>query len=321
MTKLKNFFLNEEVTIQLTNIIKNKSFANGYIFYGAEGIGKKQAALQFVKEIFNQYPSNGNIEKKITNKNHPDFLVIEPSAGILENKSSKVSENEKTKKNSTEIIKVSQIRNIKNFLGQKSIDSEKKIILIIDAHLLNEAASNCLLKTLEEPTNGIFILLTSKINLLLDTIISRCQIIRFKSLSDKQIENILKEHLDISKIEIFQKFNFQDLINSVNGSPAKLLKNIDVWNNLAEKILCKFDDLFQDTLEIFELSKLITEQLEINQQTYLANLIQIMWWRKSKNINLVKRLETLKLRLRNNIQPRLAWEVFFLKVYLNDDQT
>jgi len=35
--------------------------------------------------------------------------------------------------------------------------------LIIDAHLLNEAASNCLLKTLEEPNNGIFILLTSKL--------------------------------------------------------------------------------------------------------------------------------------------------------------
>ena len=40
----------------------------------------------------------------------------------------------------------------------------------MDAHLLNEAASNCLLKTLEEPTNGIFILLTSKIDHLIDTV-------------------------------------------------------------------------------------------------------------------------------------------------------
>jgi len=49
-------------------------------------------------------------------------------------------------------------------------------------------SANYLLKTLEEPSNGIFILLTSKLNLLLDTIISRCQIVRFRSISSKQIK-------------------------------------------------------------------------------------------------------------------------------------
>jgi len=46
--KKNNFFLNEEVNSTLKNIIKNKSFANGYIFYGAEGLGKKHTALQFI---------------------------------------------------------------------------------------------------------------------------------------------------------------------------------------------------------------------------------------------------------------------------------
>ena len=114
-------------------------------------------------------------------------------------KNSKSSDTEKTIKSGSEIIKIAQIRNIKTFLGQKSINSEKKIVLIIDAHLLNEAASNCLLKTLEEPSNGIFILLTSKLNLLLDTIISRCQIVRFRSFSSKQIKSILTKYLDTSK--------------------------------------------------------------------------------------------------------------------------
>ena len=40
-----NFFLNKEVNTFLSNIIKNKSFANGYIFYGAEGVGKKIRGL------------------------------------------------------------------------------------------------------------------------------------------------------------------------------------------------------------------------------------------------------------------------------------
>ena len=66
--------------------------------------------------------------------------------------------------------------------------------MVSDAHLLNEAASNCLLKILEEPSNGIFILLTSKLNLLIDTIKSRCQLIRFKSFSCTQIESFLREN-------------------------------------------------------------------------------------------------------------------------------
>ena len=140
--KKNNLFLNEEVNSCLNNIIKNKSFANGYIFYGAEGVGKKQTALQFIKEIFKQSSPSDNVEERITNNNHPDFLTIEPDS-LLVTKNSGSSNLEKTIKGGSEIIKIAQIRNIKTFLGQKSINSEKKIVLIIDAHLLNEAASNC----------------------------------------------------------------------------------------------------------------------------------------------------------------------------------
>ena len=210
--KKNNFFLNEEVNIFLKNIIKNKSLANGYIFYGAEGLGKKQTAFQFIKEIFKQSSPSENVEERITNNNHPDFLIIEPDS-LSTIKSSGSSDFEKTIKSGSEIIKIAQIRNIKTFLSQKSINSEKKIVLIVDAHLLNEAASNCLLKTLEEPSNGIFILLTSKLNLLLKTIISRCQLVRFRSFSSKQIKFILEDYLDTYKVNINTKLQLEDLIN------------------------------------------------------------------------------------------------------------
>jgi len=190
--------------------------------------------------------------------------------------------------------------------------------LIIDAHLLNEAASNCLLKTLEEPSNGIFILLTSKLNLLLDTIISRCQIVRFRSFSHKQIKSILKEYLDTSKLKINTKLKFEDLINSANGSPNQLLKNIEIWNDFSDEIINKLDSPIKNSLEILEISKSISEKLEIFQQICLVNLIQTIWWRKTKNIGLVKKLENLKYLLRKNIQPRLAWEITFLKISMED---
>ena len=224
-----NILFNEEVNTCLNRIIKKKSFANGYIFYGAEGVGKKQTALLFIEEILKQFSTSGNIKEKISNNNHPDYLILEPTS-LLEAKRSNSKDLEKSTKNGSEIIKIAQIRNIKNFLSRKSINSEKKIVLIINAHLLNEAASNCLLKTLEEPSNGIFILLTSKLNLLLNTIISRCQIIRFRSFSRNEIKSILKNYLDSSKIKICKNLKAEDLITSANGSPGQLLKNIEILN-------------------------------------------------------------------------------------------
>jgi len=315
--KKNNFFLNEEANTFLKSIIKNKSLANGYIFYGAEGLGKKQTAIQFIKEIFKQSSPSKNVEERITNNNHPDFLIIEPDS-LLATKSSGSIDLEKKIKSGSEIIKIAQIRNIKTFLGQKSINSEKKIVLIIDAHLLNEAASNCLLKTLEEPSNGIFILLTSKLNLLLNTIISRCQIVRFRSLSTKQIEPILTEYLDDSKLKINAKLKLEDLINSANGSPNQLLKNIEIWNDFSDEITSKLDSPIKNSLEILEISKLISEKLEIDQQICLVNILQNIWWRKTKNIGLVKKLEKLKYLLKKQIQPRLAWEITFLKISMED---
>ena len=76
--KKNNFFLNEEANTFLKSIIKNKSLANGYIFYGAEGLGKKQTALQFIKEIFKQSSPSENVEERIANNNHC-LLYTSPS--------------------------------------------------------------------------------------------------------------------------------------------------------------------------------------------------------------------------------------------------
>jgi len=96
------------------------------------------------------------------------------------------------------------------------------------------------------------------------------------------------------------------------------LKNIEIWNDFSDEIISKLDFPIKNNLEILELSKLINEKLEIHQQIGLVNLIQTIWWRKTKNIGLVKKLENLKSLLRRNIQPKLAWEVTFLKIAMED---
>ena len=67
-----------------------------------------------------------------------------------------------------------------------------------------------------------------------------------------------------------------------------------------------------------EITNLISEKLEIFQQICLINLIQTIWWRKTKNNGLIKKLENLKKLLSKNIQPRLAWEITFLKISMED---
>ena len=52
--KTENLLINKEVNENLESILKRKAFSNGYIFYGPEGIGKKQTAMKFIKEIFNK---------------------------------------------------------------------------------------------------------------------------------------------------------------------------------------------------------------------------------------------------------------------------
>ena len=73
-----------------------------------------------------------------------------------------------------------------------------------------------------------------------------------------------------------------------------------------------------DTLEILKISKLISEELEIDQQIFLINFLQIKCWEKTNNQSLVKKLEDLKGHIKGFIQPRLAWEVTLLKIAIED---
>tara|TARA_B100000242_G_scaffold20456_1_gene12390 strand:+ start:58 stop:462 length:405 start_codon:yes stop_codon:yes gene_type:complete len=130
--------------------------------------------------------------------------------------------------------------------------------------------------------------------------------------------SILEDNLDTAKLNLNTNLNFEDLINSANGSPNQLLKNIEIWNYFSDSIKKKLDSPIRNSLEILEISKLISEKLEIHQQICLVNLIQTTWWRKTKSISLVKKLENLKFLLKKNIQTRLAWEITFLKISMED---
>jgi len=304
-----------QTKLKLKKIVEENLISNAYIFYDPDNIGKKETALRFIAEIMRTNNSDLQGYSKIKENNYPDYLYIEPtyiSKGNIINKSE--LDKEKNQK-ARPLIRIEQIRNIKIFLSKKSIQSTKKFILIEDAHLLNESSSNCLLKTLEEPTNGVFILLTSRLNLLLDTIISRCQIIRFKPYSDQELKQLLEQ----SKYDTSDLFTNKDVLENLtfisNGSPGELFDNLDIWSKIPEIIKNDINLPLKNFENILFLAKNISE-LDLNQQEFLISYMQKNWWNITKNKTIIETLESIKNNIISNVQPRISWEVGLLKIKL-----
>ena len=307
-----------EIKLKLDKIVQENFISTAYIFYGPERVGKKETAVRFISEIIRTNNYDLDAYSRIKENNYPDYLKIEPtyiSKGNLINQ----SEIDKEKNLSTKpLIRIEQIRNIKVFLSKKSIESPKKFILIENAHLLNESSSNCLLKTLEEPANGVFILLTSRLNLLLDTIISRCQTIRFNPYSEKELKQLLNQSKHTTKDLLSDSDVLENLIFISNGSPGQLFDNLEIWNQIPENIKHEIKFPLNNYENILFLAKNIAKHLDLKQQELLLSYMQRNWWKKTKNEKLVEILDNIKKNIDSNVQPRLSWEVGLLKIKIEN---
>jgi DNA polymerase-3 subunit delta' len=91
-------------------------------------------------------------------------------------------------------IKIDQIRDLQRALAFRPFEAPKKACIIEAADRLNPAAGNALLKTLEEPPgNALLILITANPDGVLPTVLSRCQRLRFASLAEATVENLLRD--------------------------------------------------------------------------------------------------------------------------------
>ncbi len=312
-----NFSNNNLENITLKQVILKKNISNAYIFYGPENIGKKDEAIKFISQIINKNDLDAQTTKRIRANNHPDYLFIEPSY-LLKTKLINQSKIDKDiKQKHKPLIRVNQIRSINNFLSRVSIEAEKKFIVINDAHLLNEASSNCLLKTLEEPSNGLFILITPKIDLIIDTIISRCQKIKFSTYTYKDLKEKVIQSNYFDELKNKKYLNLENIIFISNGSPGKLYQNIKRLLSIPENIILSLKNPIYKYEEVFNISKRINEEIDLDNQEYLLDYIQRCWWRKTFNREVATALEGIKNNLVNGINSRLSWEVGLLEIALN----
>ena len=171
------------------------------LFWGQENIGKKDFTIDFVKSIIGQ-----DIKENI----HPDFILLD----------------------SKEEIKIGEIRGLIEKLCFKPYSAPFKFAVINKAHLMSKDSQNCFLKFLEEPTDKThLILVTAYPYLLLSTIISRVQKIRFYSKNKiKEDEELSSDFIKMRESDLALRFNFVKALVEKD-----ITESLDAWTKYLRK--------------------------------------------------------------------------------------
>ncbi len=163
-----------------------------YLFHGEEGIGKLLTARELAKAVNCLEPNDDggcgecHACRNVESGCHPNVSVMA------------LEVNQDTGKMRQEIT-VGQVRAAQESLSLRSVGPGRKLLIVDGAHLMNEEAMNAFLKTLEEPPeNSHVVLVTSKPNRLLVTILSRCRSISFQPLREELVAGLLQKRLGMA---------------------------------------------------------------------------------------------------------------------------
>lgn len=155
----------DRMKFEISKAIDMKRFSHAHIIVGEDGIGKSIIAREIADNL-------------VENKNKGQH------ADIIEYRLKK-------KKKS---IGIDDIKNIIEETVKKPYQGNRKVIIVYKADLITEAAQNAFLKTIEEPFPGVYIiLLCEKLDSILDTIQSRCEVHKLSRLKNSQIIEFLDE--------------------------------------------------------------------------------------------------------------------------------
>lgn len=179
-----NIIGHKQVITQLCLMQQEDRIPHAMLFCGTDGVGKflvaeaLAAAILCHAPVHNQACGHCKACRALAAGTHPDFFQIQPES--------------ETK--AAPAIRIEAVRKLQEEIARIPLLSERRVVIMQEADKMNEAAANCLLKTIEEPSGQIvFILLTSRPSALLDTIISRCMRVEFGILQPEELVAILHQ--------------------------------------------------------------------------------------------------------------------------------
>lgn len=293
--------------------LQSGRLAPAYLFAGPEGVGRRLAARRFLEGVVTGGRSQPGLRRRLAQGNLADVLWQEPTY-MHQGQAVPASEAEASgvSRRTPPQIRLEQVREVSRFLGRCPIECDRPLVVIEAAEAMAEPAANALLKTLEEPGDGLLILISSAPERLLVTIRSRCQWIPFLPLSATQMEAVLSLGEPAPGDAPPARPDPEDLITMAAGSPGALLSHRRQWQRLPEGLADRLGELSPNPLVALELARDISEGLDGEQQVWLLQWWQNKLWRRHRNPRQVTRLEVLRKHLLSHVQPRLAWEVTLL---------
>ncbi|MEB3200896.1 MAG: DNA polymerase III subunit delta' [Synechococcaceae cyanobacterium] len=312
--------------------LQQRRLAPAYLFAGAEGVGRRLAALRFLEGVVGGGTGAEQplLRRRLAQGNHPDVLWVEPTyshQGRLVPASQ--AEQEGVNRRSPPQLRLEQVREISRFLSRRPVEAPGPMVVMESAEAMAEAAANALLKTLEEPGDGLLILLSAAPDQLLTTIRSRCQQIPFRRLSPEQVGLVLSRlavqgpasgerpengGADLPATGDGPAGDPDELLELAAGSPGALLEHRRHWSELPPGLAQRLLELNADPLEALGLARDLSEALDGEQQLWLLGWWQLARWRRRRCPGELQRLERLRGQLRSHVQPRLAWEVALLEL-------
>lgn len=252
----------EHITRALANQVLQNKISHAYLFTGSRGIGKTSVARIFAKSVNCENSKDGSYcgecETCKRLENESDINIIEIDAA---------SNN-----------RVDDIRDLREKVKFMPVGAKYKVYIIDEVHMLTDSAFNALLKTLEEPpAHVIFILATTEVHKLPQTILSRCTRFDFRLVSVKDLQQHLCDIFDNEGIE-YDTDALQSIASAGEGSVRDTLSIADcilayangkITNEIVQKVLGSTDyDLlinFTDAIKEKDIGKTLTLISELDQ--------------------------------------------------------
>jgi DNA polymerase III subunit delta' len=309
----------------LTSLLTSRSIPHALLFSGIEGVGKRTAATAFAMACnCTGRTVEGGAEacgqcgacRKIATGRHPDVLRVSPS-GLQ--------------------IKIDQIRDLCQSLAMKPYEARVRVAIIAEAHRMNPAAGNALLKMLEEPPDRTVLILTAPQTAdLLPTIVSRCQHIRFKPIAPRHLAAMLAAAYgfspedatltaaladgSVTRALAMQRRGWLQRRNWILSEMAELpLRQTSALLALAEKISLAKEDI----PEVLDLMATWVRDMavagfcpdRIIHQDLKSRITAAARRMDPRSLAHASRaIETARGRIRSNANPRLVLEVLWLSL-------
>jgi DNA polymerase-3 subunit delta' len=150
--------------------------SHAYLFHGPPGTGKRTAARALAAEILAAGESGDadGARRRVLAGTHPDLTWVRPTGA--------------------HVMRVSDVEEpVVAAATRTPFESSKRVFVLEQADTMNDEVANRMLKTLEEPPDFVhLILLTDALGQVLETVVSRCQLVRFDPLSAERIAAVLE---------------------------------------------------------------------------------------------------------------------------------